>query len=455
WFNLNNPTSIESSGNLIADHGSLRGGDFWGNDYSRLYAFEESKLIALDVPSGDKEIIGALPMISTYQTYAGMAYEPVTDKMYILHAYECYMGYSLYSVDVTTAEATLIAPVTGTGCLDSLTADDAGNLYTVDIDNDALVAIDPTTGATTTVGGLGFDANVFTQGLAWDSATNQLYYVSTNVSTWPFPQKLYLVNAASGEATEIADMGASQMAGLAIASDAAEWVRFPTYSMDVPPGMQVTFDLVFDVRQITQVGDYASEMVFAGNFINEPDNMPVSLAVTCTDCATLAGAITSAATGDPLPALIEVTGPNGFAYAAQNQAAYELAVQPGEYTIRVSRAGYVAQSVVTTAVANTTNTNDFALVTSQANIRYTPASLYEVVEIGHTAVGSFSLHNEGVAPFSFTLFDSDWSDNIRPTVPYTSCGTADAFGYTCIDTNVPETPISYNWVDISTTGTSL
>jgi hypothetical protein len=455
WFNLNTPGSIESSGNSIADHGSLRGGDFWGSDYSRLYAFEESKLIALDVPTGDKEIIGALPMISTYSTYPGMAYEPITGKMYILHAYECYQGYSLYSVDVTTAAATLIAPISGTGCLDSLTADDSGTLYTIDIDNDALVAIDPTTGATTIVGSLGFDANIFTQGLAWDSATNQLYYAATDASSWPFVQKFYLVSKATGAATQIGDMGWSSIGGLAIASDAAEWVRFPTYRMDVPPGMQVTFDLVFDLRSMAQTGDYASEMVFEGNFINEPANLPVSLALGCSNCATLAGAITAAATGDPLPARVQVTGPNGFAITQYNRDAYNLTVQPGEYTIQVSRAGYVTESATVTAVANATTTTDFALSASQPDISYDPTELYEVVPVGETAVSSFNLINDGFAPFDFTVFDSDWSGNIMPTVPYTSCGAADAFGYSCIDSNAPETPLGYNWVDISATGTSL
>jgi uncharacterized membrane protein len=455
WFNLNTPTSIESSGNVITDHGSLRGGDFWGDDYSRLYAFEESKLIALDVPTGDKEIIGALPMISTYRTYPGMAYEPVTDQMYILHAYECYLGYSLYTVDVTTAAATYVAPVTGTGCLDSLTADDQGNLYTIDTDSDTLVSIDPATGTATVVGSLGFDANTFLQGLAWDSATNQLYYAATDVSGWPFVQKLYLVSKATGAATEIADMGLSDMGGLAIASDAAEWVNFPTYRMEVPPGMQVTFDLTFDLRSMVQTGDYASEMIFDGNFINEPANLPVSLALGCTNCAVLDGAITAAATGDPLPARLDVTGPNGFAYTGQNKDAYALTVQPGEYTIQVSRDGYVTQSVVVTAVANATTTTNFALTASQAEISYDPAALDVVLPVGETAVSGFSLTNDGHAPFDFTVFDSDWSGNMLPTVPYTSCGAADAFGYSCLDSNAPDTPISYNWVDISATGTPL
>lgn len=455
WFNLNTPGIIQSSGNLIADHGSLRGGDFWGSDYSRLYSFEESKLIALSVPTGDKEIIGALPMISTYSSYPGMAYDPITDAMYILHAYECYLGYSLYTVDVSSAATTYIAPVTGTGCLDSLTADDAGNLYTIDIDNDTLVTIDPATGAASVVGSLGFDANTFLQGLAWDSATNQLYYAATDVSGFPFVQKLYLVSKATGAATEIADMGFSDMGGLAIASDAAEWVRFPTYRMDVPPGMQVTFDLVFDLRRMVQTGDYASEMVFDGNFINEPANLPVSLALDCTNCAVLDGVITDAATNSPLSAHIHVIGPNGFEYTAHNKDAYNLTVQPGEYTIQVSRDGYVTETAVVTAAANSTTTTNFALIASRPEISYGPTALHEVVTVGDTTTSSFSLTNDGFAPFGFDVLDSDWSGNMPPPQPYTSCGPADAFGYTCIDTNAPETPITYNWVDISATGTPL
>jgi hypothetical protein len=111
--------------------------------------------------------------------------------------------------------------------------------------------------------------------------------------------------------------------------------------------------------------------------------------------------------------------------------------------------------VAVTAVANTTTTTDFALIASQPDISYDPAELAVVVPVGETAVNSFNLTNEGHAPFDFTMFDSDWSGSMLPTVPYTSCGAADAFGYSCLDSNAPETPISTNWVDISASGTSL
>ncbi|MCB8984462.1 MAG: carboxypeptidase regulatory-like domain-containing protein [Ardenticatenaceae bacterium] len=454
WFNLDTPGNVSVSGQHI-EHGSLRGGDFWANDFSKLYAFEESKLITLETATGAKEIIGALPGISTYTTYAGMAYDSVTEQMYILHAYECYLGQTLYTVDVHTAENDAGVPITGGGCLDSLTFSDSGVLYSIDLDNDALVTIDPQTGQVTIVGGLGFSANSFSQGLAWDSATNQLYYLATSVDSFPFVQNLYRIDTATGQAEYLDNLGYFSMMGMTIASEAAQWVSVPGAAMTVPAGAQATFDVVFDLRSLSRPGEYASEMVFEGDFINNPPAMPVNLTAVCTDCGVLDGVIKEAGTAVSLPATLRISGPNGFEQIRYNADSYNLTVQPGEYTFRVSRSGFIGQVETVTAVANDVVTTDFSLVTAVSDITLEPAELNETLPVGATITHSFTISNSGAADFDFVVLDEDWTAPLLPTVPYTSCGAADAFGYTCLDSNVPDSPVTYDWVDISATGTSL
>lgn len=461
WFNLSNPGTLLSA-NLFHDHGSLGGGDFWGDDFTTLYGFEESRLIALDTATGAKQYVGALPLISTYSAYDGMAYDATTGTMYLAYDYDCFTTpYVLYTVDVTTAAATAVGDITGSiGCLGDIAVDDSGHLYGIDIDNNTLVQIDTTTAAATVIGGVGFDIPTFEQGLAWDSATDQMYLTVVDVSGFPFIQKLYRVNLFTGEAIYLNDIGTvtpgvglGYVAGLGLQAEVIEWAQFPTEMMTIPAGASATLDLVFDTRSIYRTGDYTSDLIFEGTFINPVNDVPVALHLSCATCGTLTGAITAHGSGDPLPANLHITGPGGFAVNLSGKASYDLTVRPGSYTIQVERAGYASESATVQVAATGTTTTNFALTAEIPVIILNPATMEQYILPGTVVTRTFRISNAGLGNLPFTIRDEDLDAAATPPA-LTSCGTPDAFGYACIDSNTTGGP-TYNWVDISTTGTSL
>ncbi len=81
---------------------------------------------------------------------------------------------TLYTLNLATGAATAIAAFTGAGLIIDMAVDRDGVLYGHDIGTDALVTIDPTTAAVTTVGPHGLAAN-FAQGMDFDWSTNALY----------------------------------------------------------------------------------------------------------------------------------------------------------------------------------------------------------------------------------------------------------------------------------------
>lgn len=462
WFDLADPTTL----NVLPafhPHGSLVAGDFFGDDFSTLYAFEESKLIALDTATGAKTIVGALPLISPYGQYSSMSYDPVSGEMVILYAYDLYSPRFIYRVNVETAEATLVGEISSTalGLIDAIEFDDSGILYAVDFDNNLLATIDLPTMAVTVIGDLGFDAGANYQGLSFDSAHNQLYLSANAGVNWPFTSNLYRVNTQTAQATLVATIGsafpggpAAVLSGLAIASPAQNWVDVPQEEITVAAGGSVTLDLVFDTRSLFRTGLYSAGLSFSGDFINAVTPLPVSLNLGCSGCATLTGSIRDQATNAPLPATLHIVGPNGFDLSLKNRTAYNLTVQPGAYQFNVSRSGFAGQTATVNAAANTTTTTDFALAEHKLDIVFDPTSFALTLAPGASATRAFTITNQGNIDFTYQVLDREFGDDPSGSIPLTSCGAPDPFGYACLDSHQSGGPVA-SWLDISSTGTPL
>jgi len=107
----------------------------------------------------------------------------------------------LYSLDLSTAVATVIGTITSNLVID-IAIDSKDNLYAMDITTDSLWGVDKTTGAGTLIGATGFATN-FSQGMDFDPATDVLYAtLYTGGGTGHFAS----INTSTGVATSIANI---------------------------------------------------------------------------------------------------------------------------------------------------------------------------------------------------------------------------------------------------------
>jgi hypothetical protein len=220
----------------------------------------------------------------------------------------------------------------------------------------------------------------------------------------------------------------------------------------VPPASVATFDVVFDATGLTQLGDYTAELSFSGNFVNEPPAMPLTMHLSCPTCGTLAGSITDAFTTDPLTADIHITSNGGFDLLLTGDS-YNVTVPAGSYDINVSADGYFSETATVDAVTGSTVTTDFALVPQIAVLEYSPAAVEGTVFLGDSTWLPMNIGNAGTVPFDFVLQDAETGRPAVMVAPTVVC-PADAFGYTCVDSNEAGGP-TFDWIDISATGTDM
>lgn len=136
---------------------------------------------------------------------AALLQEPAAARGTIAHGVNSGAGgFFFVSIDLDTAALQSIAPLSFD--TDGLAYNPAGELYAVDNQNDRLVRLDPTTGAT--IGTLGsFLPALQIEGLAFHPITGQAF-ASDNTRLWT-------IDMVTGAATLIGDSSVSGMASLA------------------------------------------------------------------------------------------------------------------------------------------------------------------------------------------------------------------------------------------------
>jgi hypothetical protein len=150
--------------------------------------------------TGERTVVGSLGAALN-----GLSYDITTDIMYGVDAT------SLYMINMETGQATLVGTNTGITMV-NLAINDAGEAYTIDLDNDVLGTVNLITGVFTSIGPIGFDAN-YAQDMEFDRESGELYLAAQdNISGW-----LAWANTSTGKTAKIGDFeGGAEITGFAI-----------------------------------------------------------------------------------------------------------------------------------------------------------------------------------------------------------------------------------------------
>ena len=179
-LNPSAPSTVLSNFHLTS---SASGMDFVGNDFSQQWVIDwrNNNVHTVNPGNGSAQLVGqAFPgNVVPGEGWMGMAWDPASDQLYAVSVSEACGWSGLYRIDRASAAASFVgAIVTGANvCITDIAFDQNGQLYGVDISEDALVLIDKTNGISQLVGELGFDAE-FEQGLKFDRASGTLYWTA-------------------------------------------------------------------------------------------------------------------------------------------------------------------------------------------------------------------------------------------------------------------------------------
>ena len=145
----------------------MPGADFVGGDW---YAssYDGTSLLTIDTTTGNLTTIGNIGLVIN-----GLAYDATTDKLYGCAYDDVSANSILYEINYYTGAYTQIGTI-GAGVMIGIAANSHGNLYGVNISDDALYSINKTTGAGTVIGALGYDI-VYAQDIAFDKDNDKLY----------------------------------------------------------------------------------------------------------------------------------------------------------------------------------------------------------------------------------------------------------------------------------------
>ncbi|PZQ19836.1 MAG: hypothetical protein DI564_00920 [Rhodanobacter denitrificans] len=297
-FDLRAPaTATTVLSDMLDTHGlSISGGDFVGEDFDRqwLIDWRSNRLHTIDTASGALQTIGqAFPQGAVAgEGWMGMAWDPAEDVLYAASVSAACGWSGLYRIDRDTAAASFVGPVvTGRNvCLVDIAIDQNGQMYGLDISEDALVRIDKHTGIGELVGSLGVDAE-YEQGLTFDRAAGTLYWTAFVGEQGA----VATIDPLSGVPSFLGPTrDAHQVTSLAIArrgGDCAQPADVPWLLLDVEagvvePGAAPAFVQVgFDATALA-AGRYEAQICVFSNdpaYRHRPAVIPVSFLVELAD----------------------------------------------------------------------------------------------------------------------------------------------------------------------------
>lgn len=260
-------------------------GDFVGDDFTKEYVLYESSgggnsLYTVDLEGAEGYVfIGDSPLANS--GYPGMAWDRTTDILYVT------AGSILYTIDRSNGQLQRVGDITAddgrTVYVSDIAISPGGLMYGIDPLNDALLAIDKTTGLAAIVGSLGVDL-VERNSIDFDDVAGTLYLAAFHSAPFAIPGGadsggIYTIDLVTGLARLLSryplspnNNGYLQVDALAIARAGGQcafpgeisWLRNDVNNGSTAPGQQSPVTLTLDASGLG-AGEYAANVCISSN----------------------------------------------------------------------------------------------------------------------------------------------------------------------------------------------
>lgn len=292
-------------------------GDFIDDDFSKEYVIYRdtdtliSSIAIVDFAQGGVQPIADI--LSIDQRWSGMAWDRTTDTLFVTSAstgsygQPCDQGSltgtsTLYTMDRYSGQFQILGNIVFEDgrplCVSDIAVSPGGEMYGIDLLNDALLAIDKTNGRAAVIGSLGVNLKEINS-IDFDDASGTLYLAAEHFAEMDTPDSggIYTIDLVTGLARRLAryplssnNHGYLQVDALAIARSGGQcafpgeiaWLRSDVDSGSAAPGQSSPVNLTLDASGLA-VGSYAANVCISSN---DPAHsllsVPVAFSVTPT-----------------------------------------------------------------------------------------------------------------------------------------------------------------------------
>lgn len=298
-FNANDPTELTP---VFFNSVGTQGGDFIRDDFSQQYILyspnEGEAVVLLRLDYTDFQAYQVSETLTTTpangQRLSGLAWDRSTDTLFASSATlggqtqpcdeQWAFGRStLYTIDPDNGEQRTIGEIRFDDgralCVTDIAVSPGGQMYGIDLLNDALVAIDKTNGRAALIGSLGFDIQD-TNSIDFDDASGVLYLTAGYYpGTGQYSGGIYTVDLVTGLAQQVAPYPQLPNQGSYLQVDALSiaraggpcaypgeipWLRFDVAAGRTSPGASSPVTVTFDAGGL-EAGEYAANICIDSN----------------------------------------------------------------------------------------------------------------------------------------------------------------------------------------------
>lgn len=295
-----------------AYYGGVFGGDFVDDDYGKEYVLDayfdsDFSLSTLDLTDGVYTPIGRPEPegadAEPYPRWTGMAWDRTTRLLYASTGgggqyCESAPKSTLHTIDLASGAAAKVGDIAFDDdaplCVADIAVAPSGLMYGVDLYNDALLAIDKTSGRATIIGSLGFDLH-YVNSIDFDDVTGTLYLAAYQENFSNPDGGVYTVDLVTGTAHRLApfpllddNQGYLYVSALAIARAGGDcafpgeipWLSTNLQGGNTAPGASSPVGVTLDAANLGE-GVYSANLCVSSNDRAHPlVKVPVEFTVT-------------------------------------------------------------------------------------------------------------------------------------------------------------------------------